>query len=172
MDDCLSKQINALKCANGAPDYQLRSAAFDNLVSFLLPDEMCALGERLRKELRRDIVSEVPLKILMLIADYLNFEELCICLHISKHWRAHFLEDRVAFTIVKRFLPSLTFRTASLTCPVQPQYGKLLLHATQAAKKRIKGTYQDIRVHRFSSWPDLLFNPTRGDSYVGGNSAL
>ncbi|KAI1878784.1 hypothetical protein JX265_002961 [Neoarthrinium moseri] len=116
MSDGLSQVLDSLRLPDGKPDLQARHA---NLVSLIHGGHLDVNEIRLLKDLlgkvalQKDIISNLPVELVILTIQYLTEKDILACLGVSRSWKATFTGGQVIFNLADRFFPRLIWEGPS-----------------------------------------------------------
>ncbi|ORY56158.1 uncharacterized protein BCR38DRAFT_490813 [Pseudomassariella vexata] len=127
MDNQLCQTLGNLRLADDQPDYHARKKNLSRLMKDLTSNEIRLLKQILSQvTLQTDIISRLPLELVLSISNYLDPRDILTCFAISKTWRAGFKSEQVIFALADRVFPSLVYN--------EPNAGETRLHSDSVVK--------------------------------------
>ncbi|KAI1076379.1 hypothetical protein F5B20DRAFT_594091 [Whalleya microplaca] len=165
MESCLSKQLVNLRRENGEPDHALRKTSLLALIydDCLTVDEIHCLKQHLSTiSSNNDIVSKLPAELIVMIAKYLELEDITATLIVSRRWRERFFERSVMFSVLEQNFPSLT--SSHSNSRPDSDYAARFCYAMRKRRNRTQGLYTSVLTKRFCSRDDNYFH-RRGQTH-------
>lgn len=140
MEDSLSQAFRSLRSPAGKPDPQARKVA---LVSFVKGGHLDVNELRLLKELlapvslQKDIVTSLPVELVLLITDLLSERDIWSCLTVSHAWSATLMSDRVVFSLADQHFPQIAWKASKRATQDGNARGDLRIQFLHHLRKRM-----------------------------------
>ena len=153
MEDTLVKGILSL-----GSDAPLRSENLRRLLGALTGTELRQVRRHLAGlDLRKDIVPNLPTELRALIVSYLDGEDYCRALLVSRAWYTALQDLHVLQSLAHKLFPGLfeCFQLRDLA-GIEQDFGPLLLRKIRHNRLRIRGSF---RKARYITRHDLSFDP-------------
>lgn len=140
MDSSLNDAFRQLDFPAGGPDPQARRAALISFVrgGLLNINEIRLLKELLSTvELKKDVLPNLPVELVLLIAEFLDERDISSCLAVSSGWNRTFMGDRVVFSLADRLFPQLTWKNTQSENQDENSRTTLRLQFLKALRDRV-----------------------------------
>ena len=153
MEDTLVKGILSL-----GSDAPLRSENLRRLLGALTGAELRQVRRQLTGlDLRKDIVPNLPTELRAMIISYLDGEEYCGALLVSRAWYTALQDPHVLQALAHKLFPGL-FECIQLRdlAGIKQDFGALLLRKIRHNRLRVRGVFRQAR---YITRQDLSFDP-------------